>query len=163
MSEKSGFLKFMGSSVLAYVGVSFLGGPLGDFFGGRSGTYAAISSAFADSPAVPAGGSSTASAAAPLAAASPGMGSMLLPFAAMFAVVYFLMIRPQQKKAKEQQDMLGQLKQGDEVITTSGILGTVRGLTEKVVTLEIADDVKIKILKSQVSQVVKGQIKDITA
>ena len=59
--------------------------------------------------------------------------------------------------------MLGQLKQGDEVITTSGILGTVRGLTEKVVTLEIADDVKIKILKSQVSQVVKGQIKDLTA
>ena len=88
---------------------------------------------------------------------------MLIPMAAMFAVVYFLMIRPQQKKMKEQQNMLSQLKQGDEVITTSGILGTIRGQTEKVVTLEIADDVKIKILKSQISQVVKGQIKDITA
>ena len=160
MSEKFGFLKFIGSSALAYVGVSLLGGPLGDFFGGRFGTLAVVSSAFADNPAVPAGGGS---APAPLAAPAPGMGSMLLPFAAMFAVVYFLMIRPQQKKMKEQTEMLGQLKQGDEVITTSGILGTVRGLTEKVVTLEIADDVKIKILKSQVSQVVKGQIKDLTA
>ncbi|OFZ69903.1 MAG: preprotein translocase subunit YajC [Bdellovibrionales bacterium RIFOXYD1_FULL_44_7] len=83
---------------------------------------------------------------------------MLIPFLLMFAVLYFLMIRPQQKKAKEQQSMLSALKQGDEVITTSGIIGTVAGLTDKVVTLEIADNVKIKILKSQVSQVVKGQI-----
>jgi preprotein translocase subunit YajC len=166
MSEKFGFLKFLGSSIVAALGVSLLGGPLGDYFGTRFGSFSLspllmTSAAFADSPAVPAGGSAPAAGA--LAAPAPGMGSMLLPFAAMFAVVYFLMIRPQQKKMKEQQEMLGQLKQGDEVITTSGILGTVRGLTEKVVTLEIADDVRIKILKSQVSQVVKGQIKDLTA
>jgi preprotein translocase subunit YajC len=170
MSEKFGFLKFLGSSIVAAVGVSLLGGPLGDFFGGRFGSFSLspllsplvmTNAAFADAPAVPAGGAGPAAGA--LAAPAPGMGSMLLPFAAMFAVVYFLMIRPQQKKMKEQTEMLGQLKQGDEVITTSGILGTVRGLTEKVVTLEIADDVKIKILKSQVSQVVKGQIKDLTA
>ena len=121
-----------------------------------------VGSAWADATtapvAVPAGGAPAA--AAPLAAQAPGFGSMLLPFGAMFAVVYFLMIRPQQKKMKEQTDMLGKLKQGDEVITTSGILGTIRGITEKVVTLEIADGVRIKILKSQVSQVVKGQIKD---
>jgi preprotein translocase subunit YajC len=120
-----------------------------------------ISAAFADGPAVPAG--SAPATAAPLTPPSPGMGSMLLPFAAMFGVVYFLMIRPQQKKMKEQQDMLGQLKQGDEVVTTSGILGTIRGLTEKVVTIEIDDDVKIKVLKSQVSQVVKGSFKDLPA
>ena len=95
---------------------------------------------------------------APAAGQQPGFGSMLIPFLLMFAVLYFLMIRPQQKKAKEQQSMLSALKQGDEVITTSGIIGTVAGLTDKVVTLEIADNVKIKILKSQVSQVVKGQI-----
>lgn len=112
--------------------------------------------AWADTP-LPAGG-----ATAPMGQAqAPGFGSMLLPFAAMFGVVYFLMIRPQQKKMKEQQDMLTQLQHGDEVVTTSGILGTVRGITDKVVTLEIADGVKIKILKTQVSQVVKGQIKDI--
>jgi preprotein translocase subunit YajC len=119
-----------------------------------------ITSALADGPTVPAGGTSSG---APASAAAPGMGSMLLPFAAMFAVVYFLMIRPQQKKMKEQQSMLGQLKHGDEVITTSGILGTIRGITDKVVTLEIADGVKIKLLKSQISQVVKGQVKDLTA
>ena len=57
--------------------------------------------------------------------------------------------------------MMSQLKQGDEILTNSGILGTVRGITEKVVTVEIADDVRVKMLKSQVSQVVKGQIKDL--
>ncbi len=122
-----------------------------------------ISSVLADGPAVPAGTAPATGAAAPLTQQSPGMGSMLLPFAAMFGVVYFMMIRPQQKKMKEQQDMLGQLKQGDEVVTASGILGTIRGLTEKVVTIEIDDDVKIKVLKSQVSQVVKGSLKDLTA
>lgn len=115
----------------------------------------AATTAMADTP-VPAG-STNASLAQP----APGLGSMLLPFAAMFAVVYFLMIRPQQKKMKDQQDMLGQLKVGDEVVTSSGILGTIRGITEKVVTLEIASDVKIKILKSQVAQVIKGQVQDL--
>ena len=116
---------------------------------------ALATSAWADGTAVPAGGG------APLGQQAPGLGSMLLPFAAMFGVVYFLMIRPQQKKMKEQQDMLGQLKQGDEVVTTSGILGTITGITEKVATVEIAPNVRIKILKSQISQVVKGQLKEV--
>lgn len=91
----------------------------------------------------------------------PGFGAMLFPFALMFAVVYFLMIRPQQKRMKQQQEMLGGLKSGDEVVTTSGILGTVSGLTDKVVTIEVADNVRIKMLKSQIAQVVKGNIKDL--
>ena len=86
---------------------------------------------------------------------------MLMPMVIMFGVVYFLMIRPQQKKVKEQQKMLTALAVGDDVVTTSGILGQITGLAEKVATLEIASGVKIKILKSQVSQVVKGQIKDL--
>ena len=86
---------------------------------------------------------------------------MLFPFALMFGVVYFLMIRPQQKKAKEQQDMLGGLKHGDEILTTSGILGKITGITDKVVTVEVADNVRVKMLKSQVSQIVKGPIKDL--
>jgi preprotein translocase subunit YajC len=113
--------------------------------------------AFADGPATPGG-------AAPLSGAqnAPGMGAMLFPFILMFGVIYFLTIRPQQKKMKEQQAMLGGLKHGDDVITTSGILGTVTGITDKVVTVEVADNVRVKILKSQVSQVVKpGQIKDL--
>jgi preprotein translocase subunit YajC len=91
----------------------------------------------------------------------PGIGGMLVPFAAMFAVVYFLMIRPQQKKMKEQQEMLTALKHGDEVLTASGILGKVTGITDKVVTLEVADNVRLKMMKSQVTQVIKGQIKDL--
>ena len=85
----------------------------------------------------------------------------IAPILAIFVLFYFLMIRPQQKKVKEQQQMLTALKQGDEVMTSSGILGKITGIAEKVVTLEIADNVKIKILKGQVAQVVKGQIKDL--
>lgn len=105
----------------------------------------------------PAGGAPAGGAPA---AQPPGAMGMLLPFILMFAVIYFLMIRPQQKKMKEHQQMVSALQQGDEVITSAGILGTVRGITDKVVTLEVSDNVKIKVLKSQVSTVVKGQLKD---
>lgn len=108
--------------------------------------------AFADGTTVPGG---TETAAAP---ATPGMGSMLVPFVLMFAVMYFLMIRPQQKRMKEQQGMLSALKDGDEVLTASGILGTVRGINDKMVTLEIDRNVQMKMLKSQVSQIVKGPL-----
>jgi preprotein translocase subunit YajC len=87
----------------------------------------------------------------------PGFGNMLTLFLPMIAVFYFLMIRPQQKRMKEQQTMLSQLKQGDEVVTNSGILGTITGITEKIVTLEIDDKVRVKMLKTQVAQVLKGQ------
>lgn len=118
--------------------------------------------ALAEGPAVPAGSVPGATAGAPAAAGgSPGLSGMLLPFLLMFGVIYFLMIRPQQKKLREQQQMLSALKHGDEVVTSSGILGKVTGIAEKVVTVEIADNVRVKMLKSQISQVVKGQIKDI--
>ena len=55
-----------------------------------------------------------------------------LPMIAIFVVFYFLLIRPQQKRAKEQQDMLTALKHGDEILTASGMLGKVTGITEKV-------------------------------
>ena len=105
---------------------------------------------------------STATAAAPAAPQQSLMG-MALPFVIMLGVMYFLMIRPQQKKMKEHQGMLSALKNGDEVITSSGILGTVQGMSEKVVTLEVSKNVQIKILKSQVNQVVKGPIQELNA
>ena len=117
------------------------------------------SMAWAEGPATPAG--APAGGGMP-AQQQPGLGSMMVPFLLMFGVVYFLMIRPQQKRAKEQQAMLTALKHGDEILTTSGILGKVTGIAEKVVTVEIADDVRVKMLKSQVSQVVKGQIKELS-
>jgi preprotein translocase subunit YajC len=111
----------------------------------------ASAGAWADAPA----------AGLPGAPAQPGFAGMVLPFAAMFAVVYFLMIRPQQKKVKEQQQLLQTLKDGDEVLTASGFLGKITGITDKVVTLEVADGVHVKMLKSQISQVIKGQLKDL--
>lgn len=113
--------------------------------------------AFADNTAVPAG--TAATGAAPQ---QPGMGSMLVPFAAMIAIMYFMMIRPQQKKAKEQQAMLSALKEGDEVLTASGILGTVKGITDRVVTLQIDRDVSVKMLKSQVATVVNGKLPEVS-
>jgi len=118
--------------------------------------------AFAEGPAVPAG-TSTPSGAAQPAAASPAPSGLMAfaPFLLMFGVFYFLVLRPQQKKVRDQQDMLAALKHGDEVVTASGILGKVTGITEKVVTVEVADNVRVKMLKSQVSQVIKGSIKDL--
>lgn len=119
-------------------------------------------SALADGPALPAGTSAPVAQAVTGGAAMPqqqGMTfGMFLPIIVMFVVFYFFMVRPQQKKVKEHQDLLSGLKQGDEVITAAGILGKITGIAEKVVTVEIASDVKVKMLKSQISQVVKGNI-----
>jgi preprotein translocase subunit YajC len=82
------------------------------------------------------------SAASPLAS--------LVPIVFMVVVMYFLILRPQSKRQKQHQEFLAQLKRGDQVVTSSGILGTVEGLTEMYVTLEIADQVRIKILRSQI-------------
>jgi preprotein translocase subunit YajC len=116
--------------------------------------------ALADDPAVPAGSGSPAGAT-PAAPQQPGGIMAFAPFILMFGVLYFLVLRPQQKKLKDQQAMITSLKHGDEIVTNSGILGKVTGITEKVVTVEVADNVRVKMLKSQVSQVVKGQIKDL--
>lgn len=74
-----------------------------------------------------------------------------IPFILIFFVMYFLMIRPQKKKLEKEQGFLKSLKKGDEVFTKSGMLGTVAGITDSVVSLEVADNIKIKILKSQVA------------
>lgn len=87
------------------------------------------------------------------APAQPGPLGMLMPFILMFGVIYFLIIRPQQKKMKEHQAELEKLKVGDEVITTAGIFGKITGITDKVITVEISDGVRVKMLKGQVASV----------
>ncbi len=82
---------------------------------------------------------------------TPSMWEQLLPFAVIFIIFYFLIIRPQARRMKDQQKVLGALKRGDEVLTNSGILGTIEGVTEKFITLKIDDGVKIKILKTQIA------------
>ena len=107
-------------------------------------------------------GAQAQSVAAPTAQ-QPSMIGMALPFLIMLGIMYFLMIRPQQKRVKEHQSLLSNLKTGDEVITSAGILGTIAGMSDKVVTLEVSKNVQLKVLKSQVNQIVKGQVKDLQA
>lgn len=73
----------------------------------------------------------------------------------IFAIFYFLMIRPQQKKQKELKEMLDNLAYGDTVMTTGGIHGKVTGMAEAVITLEIADKVRIKIARSAIGAVIQ--------
>ena len=74
----------------------------------------------------------------------------LIPLILIFVVFYFFMIRPQAKKIKEEQAFLNTLQKGEEIFTKSGIIGTIVGLTDKIVTLEISEGVKLKMLKSQI-------------
>ena len=73
------------------------------------------------------------------------------PLILIFAVFYFLLIRPQQQKAKEQRLMLANLKRNDEVITAGGLYGKIVALSEKVVTLEIAPNVKVRVDRAQIA------------
>jgi len=82
--------------------------------------------------------------------AGPNPLVQFLPLILIFAVFYFLLIRPQQKKAKEHQSFLQALKKGDNVVTNGGIHGKITGITDKVVTVEIADNVRIKVSRSHI-------------
>ncbi|MFU8857983.1 MAG: preprotein translocase subunit YajC [Deferrisomatales bacterium] len=79
----------------------------------------------------------------------------LLPLIAMFAIFYFLLIRPQQKRAKDHKAMIESLRRGDEVVTSGGIHGKVTGVTDDIVTLEVAKDIKIRVQKPAVGNVLK--------
>ena len=86
---------------------------------------------------------------------SPGGGAGglmgLLPILLMFVIFYFLLIRPQQKTARKHQDFIKNLKVGDRVVTTGGLHGEVKGLTDTTITLEIADKVRVKVTRSAIS------------
>jgi preprotein translocase subunit YajC len=83
-----------------------------------------------------------------------GLGSFL-PLILMFVVFYFLLIWPQQKKAKAHRAVLSNLKKGDEVVTSGGLYGAITGITDTVVTLEIAEKVRIKVSRSSVAGIVR--------
>ena len=89
--------------------------------------------------------------------AEAGLLNGLLPIALMFAVFYFLLIRPQQKRAKEHQSMLGNLKRGDEVITAGGLYGRIIEAAEHYLVIDLGDT-KVKVTRSAVSSVT-GQSK----
>ena len=84
-----------------------------------------------------------------------GMTSTLIMFGLIFVIFYFMIVRPQQKRQKERQRMLDALKKGDKVLTAGGIHGTIMGIEEKTVLVQIADGIKVKVDRGSVSSVVK--------
>ncbi len=95
-------------------------------------------------------------------AAAPAGGGleMLLMMGVFFAIMYFMIIRPQQKRAKEHKLMLDALSKGDEIVTGGGVLGKVAGISDNFVELTIADNVTIKVQKQAVASVMpKGTMK----
>jgi preprotein translocase subunit YajC len=92
-----------------------------------------------------------------------GLGSNLtsfLPLVLMFVVMYFLMIRPQQKKAKEQKAMMDALAKGDEVVTAGGLLGKIAKVNDAYITIEVATGTEVLIQKSAITMVLpKGTLK----
>jgi len=87
----------------------------------------------------------------------PSVFLQFLPLVLLFFVFYFLIIRPQQKKQKEHADLLSKLDKNDEVITSGGVHATVVSVGDKTIILRIADNVKIEIEKSSISQVTKSR------
>lgn len=73
-----------------------------------------------------------------------------IPLIMIFGVFYFLILRPQQKRQKEQQQFIQNLKRGDMVVTQAGIIGTIKTVGDKFVTLEVDQNVSLKILRSQI-------------
>jgi len=91
-----------------------------------------------------------------LAQAAGGSPQSLFIFiAGMFAIMYFLMIRPQQKQLKEHRALLANLKKGDNVVTQGGIIGRVYSVADKEVQIEVASNVKLRVLKTSVQTILK--------
>lgn len=94
----------------------------------------------------------------------PGGGgadmSFIIMMAVLFAIFYFLIVRPQQKKQKETKEMLANLAHGDTVVTSGGIQGKITALTDTIVTLEIAEKVRIKVMRSHIAAVAQKAGKD---
>jgi preprotein translocase subunit YajC len=85
---------------------------------------------------------------------SGGAGSLmsgLVPMILIMGVMYLLVMRPQMKKQKETQKMLSELKKGDDVVTTGGIIGRISGITDDLVTLQVQEGVRMRILRSAIA------------
>ena len=99
--------------------------------------------------------------APPPAGTEPNPKGQMIQMIGMFAVLgvmfYFLLIRPQQKQKKEQENLMKNIKSGDQVWLSSGIRGMIANVKEKTFVVKIADNVKIEVLKSAVSTVIKGE------
>jgi preprotein translocase subunit YajC len=90
-----------------------------------------------------------------------GQGSSLmtfLPIIFIFVIFYFLLIRPQQKQRKEHQNLLSNLKVGDNVLTSGGIYGRITGIKDEKITVEISDKVRVKVNRGNIAGVIKQDV-----
>jgi preprotein translocase subunit YajC len=103
-------------------------------------------------------------AMAPQGGSGAGGGSMVstfVMFGAIFLIFYFMIIRPQQKRAKEREKLLSSIEKGDKVITSGGVHGTVAGVEEKTILLQVTENVKLKIERSAISTILNRDTKEI--
>ena len=95
-------------------------------------------------------------------AAQPGGLMSFLPLIIIFVIFYFLLIRPQMKRAKEHKKLVSELGNGDEVVTNGGLLGRITKVGESFVTVELADNVQIQVQRHAISSIMpKGTIKSV--
>lgn len=97
------------------------------------------------------------------AAPTGGIAGMLLPMLLVFAVFYFLVLRPQQKQQRQLQNMIASLSQGDEIITRSGIHGRVASIDNGIIQVEIAKNVQVKMNRDQVASIPSKTNKPVAA
>jgi preprotein translocase subunit YajC len=97
----------------------------------------------------------------PSGAEGQGAGGLtsFIPLILMFVIFYFLLIRPQQKKNKDHREMVGNLRKGDRIITSGGLHGRITGVSESTLTVEIADKVRVKINRGNVSGLAQAAAK----
>jgi len=91
-----------------------------------------------------------------------GLGAFL-PLIIIFAIFYFLLIRPQQRKAKQHKQLLSELRKGDKVVSSGGLHGVITGLSDDVLTVEISPKVRVKMSRGSISGVIRraeGQVKE---
>ena len=103
-----------------------------------------------------------------LAMGSPGQGggtagflTSMLPIAAMIAILWFLLIRPQQKEQQKHREMVKNLKKGDEVVTVGGLYGRIMSLDAEKVTIKIAENVKVDVERSKIARVLTPRIEKV--
>ena len=87
----------------------------------------------------------------PSQSSKPSMIEQFMPFVFVLAIIYFLFIRPQQKRMKKQAEFTKNLKKGDEILTSGGLLGKIEGLTDQYIILEIAEKVRVRVLRQHIS------------
>lgn len=95
-------------------------------------------------------------APAPADGSAPPAWVQLLPLVVLFALMYFVLLRPQMRRQKEQEKLISAVKTGDRVVAAGGICGTVANLKDQIVVLKVADNVKIEILRTSITSVEKS-------